>query len=78
MRRLFGFLSYFQAYIQDFSRVAQPLFEFLQVKPEMSLDSPSRRKIKGPQVPSRIPIVWTRDHQQTLEGMINVPINPLY
>ena len=32
LRRVLGFLSYYRAYIQDFSRIAKPLYELLQVK----------------------------------------------
>lgn len=34
VRRLLGFLSYYRAFIQGFSRVAKPLFELLQLKPD--------------------------------------------
>ncbi len=33
VRRLLGFLSYYRTFIQDFSRVAKPLYELLQAKP---------------------------------------------
>lgn len=33
IRRLMGFLSYYRTFIQDFSRVARPLYELLQRKP---------------------------------------------
>lgn len=32
VRRLLGFLSYYRAFIQDFSRVAKPLYKLLQAK----------------------------------------------
>lgn len=34
VRRLLGFLSYYRVFIQDFSRVAKPMYELLQVKAE--------------------------------------------
>lgn len=75
VRRLLGFLSYYRAFIQDFSRTAKPLYELLQVKPGTTRDT-HRKKAKGPQVPSRTPVEWTRDHQQILEELIGMLASP--
>lgn len=64
VRRLLGFLSYYRAFIQDFSRVAKPLYELLQAKPGTTQDPHSKKRAKGPQIPSRSPVEWIRDHQQ--------------
>ncbi|KAI3367338.1 hypothetical protein L3Q82_008381 [Scortum barcoo] len=32
VRKLLGFLSYYRAYVQDFAKVAKPLYDLLQVK----------------------------------------------
>ncbi len=66
--RLLGFLSYFRTFIQDLSSVAKPLYELLQAKPEAAKGPQCRSKVKGPQVPSRTPVEWTKNHQQTLEN----------
>ncbi len=76
MRRLLGFLSYYCTFIQDFSRVAKPLYELLQAKPETVKGPQCRSKVKGPQVPSRTPVEWTKNHQQTLERLIEMLVNP--
>uniref|UniRef100_A0A3B1J7S5 ribonuclease H n=1 Tax=Astyanax mexicanus TaxID=7994 RepID=A0A3B1J7S5_ASTMX len=79
IRRLLGFLSYYRSYIQDFSRLAAPLYELLQVgdKKVAAQSSKTKREIKrGAQLPSRTPIQWTEDHQQILERLINTLTNP--
>ncbi len=76
VRRLLGFLSYYRIFIQDFSRVAKTLYELLQAKPETAKGPQCRSKVKGPQVPSRTPVEWTKNHQQTLERLIEMLVNP--
>lgn len=76
VRRLLGFLSYYRSYVQDFSRIARPLYELLQIKSSSSPLKPARGKTKGPQLPSRTPVEWTSEHQQVLEKLINVLTNP--
>lgn len=68
VRRLLGFLSYYRAYVQDFSRIARPLYELLQVKSSSSQQ-------KGPQLPSHTPVEWNSEHQQILECLINILTN---
>ncbi len=76
VRRLLGFLSYYRTFIQDFSRVTKPLYELLQAKPETVKGPQCRSKVKGPQVPSRTPVEWTKNNQQTLERLIEMLVNP--
>lgn len=63
-------------FIQDFSRVARPLYELMQAKTQTEHDLHRRRKAKGPQVPSKTPVEWTRDHQQTLERLVGMLEEP--
>lgn len=76
VRRLLGFLSFYRAYVQDFSQMASPLYELLQVKSSSSPLKPARGKAKGPQLSSRTPVEWTSEHQKVLERIINVLTNP--
>lgn len=76
MRRLLGFLSYYRSYIQDFSRIASPLYELLQVKPGMQGSLTHRGKSKGPQLSSRTPVEWTRGHQMALERLVDMLTSP--
>ncbi len=57
VRHLLGLLGYYRRYIQDFSRVAKPLFDLLQRSNE-----PSNNKSKTPQVPSSQSVSWTDEH----------------
>lgn len=53
VRRLLGFLGYYRPFIQDFSRVAKPIYGLLQTQPGATKNQHSQRKRKGPQMPSR-------------------------
>lgn len=44
VRTLLGFLSYYRSFIQDFSRLAKPLFEMLQSAGEASVKSKARQR----------------------------------
>uniref|UniRef100_A0A8C4NM60 Gypsy retrotransposon integrase-like protein 1 n=1 Tax=Dicentrarchus labrax TaxID=13489 RepID=A0A8C4NM60_DICLA len=71
VRQLLGFLSYYRTYVQDFSRVAKPLYDLLQSKPNTSQPKPPRGKTKGHQHSSRTPVEWTIQHQQILEQLVD-------
>lgn len=79
LRRVLGFLSYYRAYIQDFSRIAKPLYELLQVKstivgnPHSKLAAGKRR---GAQLPSRTPVMWKEEHQRVLCKLIESLMSP--
>uniref|UniRef100_A0A3B3YDY6 Gypsy retrotransposon integrase-like protein 1 n=1 Tax=Poecilia mexicana TaxID=48701 RepID=A0A3B3YDY6_9TELE len=76
VRQLLGFLSYYRTYIQDFSRIAKPLYELLQVK-ELP-DTPPRKgkKGNGAQLSSKTPIQWSDAHKTTLEQLIDILSHP--
>lgn len=76
MRRLTGFLGYYRSYIQDFSRIAKPIYELLQTKSDThSLPNQSGKRQRS-QPPSRTPVSWTDRHQETLEQLIKILKNP--
>lgn len=76
VRRILVFLSYYCSYIQNFSRIAQPLYDLLQSKSSEQSTHGRQRKTKGPQMPSKAPIPWTSEHQRILEQLIDVLTHP--
>lgn len=65
VRQLLGFLSYYRMYVQDFSRIAKPLYELLQARGKPDATQEKGKTGKGTQLSSRSPIQWTCDHQAT-------------
>lgn len=76
IRRLLGFLSYYRSYVQDFSRIAKPIYELLKVKPDMPTFPSRQLKTKGPQLSSKAPVAWTSEHQHVLEQLITMLTSP--
>ena len=81
VRKLLGLLGYYRKYIQDFSRIAQPLFELLKtpvVKINKLLTQTERRSRKGngTQAQSSHSIVWSQEHQGVLEKLVDCLANP--
>ncbi|KAK7880665.1 hypothetical protein WMY93_032696 [Mugilogobius chulae] len=76
LRKLLGFLSYYRVYIQDFSRIAKPLYGLLQVKNCAESTQVKNKKGKGAQLPSKTPIIWTGEHDHTLKQLIDILANP--
>lgn len=76
VRHLLGFLSYYRSYIQDFSRIAKPIYELLKVKSDMSTVPSHQLKTKGPQLSSRAPVEWNSEHPHVLEQLINMLTGP--
>lgn len=71
VRQLLGFLSYYRTYVQDFSRIAKPLYDLLQLKPSTSPAKPPRGKTRCNQQSSRTPVEWNIQHQQILEQLVD-------
>ncbi|CAI5668147.1 unnamed protein product [Oreochromis niloticus] len=86
VRQILGFLSYYRAYIQDFSCIAKPLYELLAVQtnakssPEDLKTQNKRRKEKNKQakgqLPSSAPVKWTESHHQVLSYLVNKLASP--
>ena len=76
LRQVLGFLSYYHSYVQDFAKIAKPLYELLQIKSSVPQPPPRHCKSRGPQLPSKTPIEWRADHQSTLERLVSMLTNP--
>uniref|UniRef100_A0A3P8TE73 Gypsy retrotransposon integrase-like protein 1 n=2 Tax=Amphiprion percula TaxID=161767 RepID=A0A3P8TE73_AMPPE len=84
VRQILGFLSYYRSYIQDFSRIAKPLYELLAgPSVQDSQDAKTLKKTKKGknkqnrgQLPSSAPVKWTETHQQVLSYLVDKLSNP--
>lgn len=80
VRALLGFLSYYRSFIQDFSRIARPLFK-LQESPAESSKRPvtmrsSKKGTKNGQLPSKTPVHWTPEHGAVVAHLVDMLTNP--
>lgn len=78
VRKLMDFLGYYRAYVQDFSRVAAPLYNLL-AKPKS--DQKGRQKTKGKsqkqnQLTPSHPVQWTETHRDILKNIVDQLTNP--
>ena len=75
VRKLLGLLGYYRKYIQDFSRIAKPLFKLLKT-PEVNGNRPLTgttrhgQKRNGTKAQSNYAISWTQEHQGVLERLL--------
>ncbi len=76
VRKLTGFLGYYRSYIQDFSRIAKPIYELLQTKSGKVQIPKHGKTTKRPQLPSQEPVDWTLQHQEALEQLVDLLITP--
>lgn len=82
LRRMLGFLSYYRAYIPNFSRIAKPLYQLLSTSPVKSLPGKPEKKEKlvntknKGNLPPNTPIHWTQGHQETLNSLLDKLIEP--
>ncbi|XP_073668068.1 uncharacterized protein [Paramisgurnus dabryanus] len=80
LRKLLGFLSYYRAYIPDFSKLANPLYQLLSAP----LASPVKNRVTGKCInnkrkgglSSNTPIQWTQSHQEILNFLVNKLTTP--
>lgn len=75
VRALLGFLGYYRSFIQDFSRIARPLFK-LQESPEASgvksvETRTTKQSIKKGQLPSKTPVQWTPEHRAVVASLVD-------
>lgn len=79
LRRLLGFLSYYRTFVQDFSRIAKPLYELLQSPSSVASgeqNKSGKTEKRKNQLSSRAKVEWTSVHQGVLEKLIGALTNP--
>ncbi|CAL9690550.1 unnamed protein product [Knipowitschia caucasica] len=81
LSRVLGFLSYYRSYIPNFSKIAKPLYQLLTLpiaQPPPHVPKTGRKvsaKHKG-RPPPRTPIIWTENHQGTLNKLTDCLTEP--
>ena len=67
VRKLMGFLNYYRRYIENFSRIAKPIYNLVKI-PET--DGKGKSTSTGKQLGGNNPVSWTSTHQSALEKLI--------
>ena len=77
VRKLLVLLGYYRRYIQDFARIAHPLFQLFQAASE-GVPKPDKSKQHSDHgsVPSSRPVVWTEQHQKAVETLLDHLVPP--
>ncbi|MGL5295231.1 MAG: ribonuclease H family protein, partial [Aeromonas sp.] len=79
LHRLLGFISYYRTYIQDFSRIAKPLYVLLQFRGTVVAEGQAKAGKVGKkwnQFPSRTKVEWMSVHQELLKRLIGSLTTP--
>lgn len=78
LRKMLGLLTYYRQYIKNCSRKASCLYDLLKADPSEIKDNAAKtKKTKVAHVvPSNKPIMWTDQHQQALEELIDCLLHP--
>jgi len=77
LRKMMGFLSYYRAYIPNFSRLARSLYQLIAAPPQTALPPEPKGKRKRVNTKSKgqsspnTPITWTQTHQEALNTLID-------
>ena len=74
VRRLLGLLNYYRKYVENFSKIASPIFDLLKKLESNKTKAKSFKKNK--QIPSQQLIEWTAVHQNALDQLIDCLISP--
>lgn len=76
VRQLMGFIGFYRGYIPEFSRRAKPIYDLLKEEPEPNKKGRTKLTKKKGQKCSNTPVVWTTEHQNILEELIDLLISP--
>ena len=74
VRKLMGFLNYYRRYIENFSRIAKPIYDFVKLVDNHETGANPKRKYRN-QPPPNQQISWTSAHQSALERLIQCLVN---
>ena len=68
---LMGMLGYFRCFIQDYSKIARPIFDMLEKpKEKKELNCKTRNNSKNSQLPSSTAVVWNKVQKEALDKLI--------
>ena len=78
VHQLLGLLGYFRRYIQDFSRIAKPIYDLTKVDKLQSEETTQaqKRDRKHGQAPSSLPVKWEGIHSRALDSLVDCLIRP--
>ncbi|KAL0152667.1 hypothetical protein M9458_052390, partial [Cirrhinus mrigala] len=76
VRALLGFLGYYRSFIQDFSRIARPLFKLQESSGEDG-EKPFKTRstklsVKKGQLSSKTPVQWTSEHGAVVTRLVDM------
>ena len=71
LRRLMGMLGYFRRFIQDYSKIARPIFDMLEKpKEKKEQNCKTKNNTKNSQLPSSTAVVWNKVQKDALDKLI--------
>lgn len=83
VRALLGFLGYYRPFIQDFSRLARPLFKLIEGPSEPSSADNSLKSTKtkpkvskSGQLQSKVPVQWTSEQSAVVSHLVDMLTSP--
>lgn len=80
LRKMLGLLTYYRQYIENFSKKACCLYVLLKADsdgaPESGRKTKAGLKKRSHVVPSNKPIIWTDQHKEALEQLIDCLLYP--
>ena len=74
VRKLMGFLNYYQRYIENFSKIAKSIYDLVKLVDNHETGANPKRKYRN-QPPPNKQISWTSAHQSALERLIQCLVN---
>lgn len=78
VRAFLAFLAYYRTFIQDFSRIARPLFQLIESSGEFSqrASKVKSKDTKNGQLSSKTPVYWTPAHSAVVSRLVDMLTSP--